>query len=60
MGGPLVHHDPKATYQLQSHLQAWNFFYNSGWHIYFEHLQGLNEEVDLEFALNLEGGSSQV
>lgn len=60
MGGPLIHHEPESTDQLQIHAQAWQIFHNSGWHIYFERLQGFDKEVSLEFALNLEGGNSQV
>lgn len=40
-------------------MPLWNIFQNVGWHTYFEQLQGFNEGVVVEFALNLEGNHSR-
>jgi hypothetical protein len=60
MGGELVHHEPSNVYMLRHNPEALEVFRATGWLQYFKKLQGYNNFVALDFAMNLEGDRSVV
>lgn len=60
MGGHVVRYEPKNTVQVRSNPYVWQVFLDGGWHVYFERLQGFDEAIIVEFALNLDGNHSRV
>lgn len=58
MGGQSLRHEPKDTMRVRSNHEVWQVFENAGLDVYFDRLRGSNEEIMMEFALNMgEGGS---
>ena len=60
MGGEPVHHEPSNVFMLRQNPEALEVFRAAGWLQYFEKLQGYNNFVALDFAMNLEGDRSVV
>ena len=60
MGGEPVHHEPSNVSMLQHNPEALEVFMAAGWLQYFEKLQGNNNSIALDFAMNLEGYRSVV
>lgn len=54
MGGLVVRHEPEGTEMVRNNPEVWQVFVNEGWNVYFDRLQGFNEEIAIEFTLNLE------
>ena len=55
MGGEPVRHEPSNVSMLRQNPEALEVFMAAGWLQYFEKLQGYNNYVALDFAMNLEG-----
>ena len=60
MGGELVRHEPSKVSMMRQNLEVLEVFMAAGWLQYFEKLQGYNNFVALDFAMNLEGDRSVV
>ena len=60
MGGEHVRHEPSNVSMLQQNPKVLEDFRVIGWLQYFEKLQGYNNSVALDFAMNLEGDRSVV
>ena len=60
MGGLAVHREPENLNAICQDLEVYRIFENSGWIVYFEQLQGFNENDALEFSRNLDGEQSMV
>lgn len=56
MGGEHVCHEPSNVSMLQQNPEALEVFKATGWLQYFKKLQGYNNFVALDIAMNLEGG----
>ena len=55
-----MRHEPEDTTRVQNNQEVWKIFENTGWNVYFDRLKGSNEEIAMEFTLNLREGSSRV
>ena len=60
MGGEPVRHEPSNVSMLRHNPEALEVFRVARWLQYFEKLQGYNNFVALDFAMNLEGDPSVV
>lgn len=60
MGGLVVCHELEDTTVSRNNREKWQIFGNAGWYVYLDRLQGFNEAVTIEFALNLGKGISRV
>ena len=60
MGGEPVCHEPSNVSMLQQNLEVLEVFKAEGWLQYFKKLQGYNNSVALDFAMNLEGDHSMI
>jgi len=60
MGRADVRHELESTIFFCSNIDVWQVFVNAGWDTYFERLQGFDEIIKVEFALNLEEDHSRV
>ena len=55
-----MHHEPDDSTRIQCNWEVWQIFVNAGWDVYLDRINGWDEEITLEFALNLEEGVSRV
>ena len=55
MGGEPIHHETSNVSMMRQNPEALEVFRAAGWLQYFEKLQGYNNYVALDFAMNLEG-----
>ena len=55
MGGKPIRHEPSNVSMLRQNPEALEVFRATGWLQYFEKIQGYNNSVTLDFAMNLEG-----
>ena len=60
MGGEPDCHEPSNVSMLRQNPEALEVFKVAGWLQYFEKLEGYNNFVALDFAMNLEGDRSVV
>jgi hypothetical protein len=60
IGGEPARHGPSNVFMLQQNPEALEVFRSTGWLQYFKKLQGYNNYVALDFAMNLEGDRSMV
>ena len=60
MGGEPVCHEPSNVSMLRQNPDALEVFMAAGWLQYFEKIQGYNNSIALDFAMNLEGDRSVV
>ena len=60
MGGEPIRHEPNNVSMLRQNPEALEIFMVARWLQYFEKLQGYNNSVALDFAMNLEGDHSVV
>ena len=60
MGGEPIRHEPSNVSMLRKNPKVLEVFRVAGWLQYFEKLQGYNNFVALDFAMNLEGDRSLV
>ena len=60
MGGEPLHHEPSNVSLLQQNPVALEVFMATRWLQYFKKLQGYNNSISLDFAMNLEGDHSMV
>lgn len=54
MGCSLDHKEPTNNLLLQAYKSIWEFFQAGGWIGYVEQLQAYDNDVGLEFILNLQ------
>ena len=60
MGGLAVWHEPENIVSIRNNTEVWQVFFDVGWDIYFDRLQGFDGGITMEFALNLEENHSRV
>lgn len=47
-------HEPDDSMRIRRNWEVWRVFENAGWDVYFDRLNGWDEEIVMKFALNLE------
>ena len=55
-----MRHEPENIVSIRNNTEVWQVFFDVGWDIYFDRLQGFDGGITMKFALNLEENYSRV